>query len=51
MPAKVEKVGGRYQVRTPNGLKARGTSKEKAQKQVRLLEAIDHGWKPKKRGK
>jgi hypothetical protein len=37
---------GKVQVRTPHGVKAKGTTPEKARKQARLLNAIDHGWKP-----
>lgn len=33
-------------MRTPNGVHAKRTTKAKAQAQVRLLNAIDHGWKP-----
>ncbi len=48
MPVKIRKVGNRYRVSTPSGTKAKGTTKAKAQKQRRLLNAIDHGWKPSK---
>jgi hypothetical protein len=48
MPAKVSKVKGGYQVRTPNSVHAKKTTKAKAKAQVRLLNAVDHGWKPKK---
>lgn len=53
MPVKVKKKGGKYQVSTPHGVKAKGTTKAKAAKQKRLLNAVEHGWKPtkKKRGK
>lgn len=50
MPARKRKVhrGGHvvYQVSTPNGVHAKGTTKEKAEAQIRLLDAIDHGFKP-----
>jgi hypothetical protein len=46
MPAKITKKDNKYQVSTPNGVHAKGTTKEKAKAQVRLLNAIDHGWKP-----
>ena len=46
MPARIRKVKGGYQVRTPNRVHAKKTSKAKAKKQARLLNAIDHGWKP-----
>jgi len=45
MPVKVRKVDG-YQVRTPGGVKAKHTTKAKAERQKRLLNAVEHGWKP-----
>ena len=54
MPATKRKVKGGYQVSTPSGVKSKKTSKKRADAQIRLLNAIDHGWKPtgkKKRGK
>jgi hypothetical protein len=47
MPVKIvkNKQGG-YTVRTPNAVHAKNTTKEKALAQQRLLNAIDHGWKP-----
>jgi hypothetical protein len=35
-----------YKVTSPNGVKAKSTTKSKAKKQVRLLNAIDHGFEP-----
>ena len=50
MPATIKKVGkGKFQVKTPNMVHAKGTTLEKAEKQKRLLQAIDHGWKPTKK--
>ena len=46
MPVEVRRVDGKYSVSTPGGTKAAGTTKKKAQRQARLLRAIDHGWKP-----
>jgi ribosomal protein S6E (S10) len=46
MPVKIKKQGSRYQVSTPGGIKARGTTMENAKAQERLLNAIDNGWKP-----
>lgn len=47
MPAKVKKnKNGSFSVRTPNAVHAKGTTKAKAVAQQRLLNAIDHGWKP-----
>ena len=54
MPAKViKKDSGKYEVKTPNAVHAKGTTKAKAEAQQRLLNAVDHGWKPtgKKRSK
>lgn len=45
MPVKVKKVNS-YQVSTPGGVKAKGTTKKKAEAQKRLLNAVEHGWKP-----
>ena len=49
MPAKVKKTDGKYRVSTPGGVKAKGTTKAKAEAQQRLLNAVDHGWKPTKK--
>jgi len=47
MPVKIKSVGhGKVQVRTPGGVKAKATTPSKAAKQKRLLNAIEHGWKP-----
>jgi hypothetical protein len=52
MPVKVAKLpSGHYRVSTPNGVKAKDTTEEKAKRLKRLLNAVDHGWKPTKRGK
>ncbi len=48
MPATIKKVGDKFQVRTPNGIHAKHTTKAKAEAQVRLLNAIDHGFKPRR---
>lgn len=45
MPVKIKKVDG-YRVSTPHGVKAKGTTKAKAESQKRLLNAVEHGWKP-----
>lgn len=42
MPVSVSKTDGKYQVRTPSGVKAKGTTKAKAKAQQRLLNAIEH---------
>ncbi len=46
MPVKIRKTGGKYRVSTPSGVKAKGTSLAKAKSQRRLLNAVEHGWKP-----
>lgn len=54
MPVKVRKTKkGKYRVSTPHGVKAKGTTKKKAEAQKRLLNAVEHGWKPgrKRRGR
>ena len=46
MPVSIHKRGNRYEVDTPNQVHAKGTTKAKAVRQARLLNAIDHGWTP-----
>lgn len=47
MPAKEHKLSsGMYSVSTPNATHAKSTTKAKADAQVRLLNAIDHGFVP-----
>lgn len=45
MPVTIKKVDG-YKVSTPHGTKAKSTSLKKAMGQKRLLQGIEHGWKP-----
>lgn len=49
MPVSIKKKNGKYEVRTPSGVKSKGTTKEKAKKQKRLINAIEHGFKPRKK--
>ena len=43
MPVRISKVkGGRVRVSTPGGVKSKSTTLEKAKKQERLLNAIEH---------
>lgn len=43
MPVKEKKLpSGKVQVSTPGGIKAKATTKKKADAQARLLNAIDH---------
>jgi hypothetical protein len=48
MPYKIKKKDGNYEVSSPHGKKAKGTTKKKAEAQVRLLNAVEHGWTPTK---
>lgn len=42
MPYKIRKKDGdKYEVRSPSGVRAKGTTKAKAKAQVRLLHAIE----------
>lgn len=50
MPVKISKRGSKYRVSTPNMVHAKGTTKAKAMKQMRLLNAVDHGWMPTGKG-
>jgi hypothetical protein len=49
MPVSIRKVKGGYRVSTPGGIKAKRTTKAKAQRQARLLRAIEHGFVPSKK--
>jgi len=49
MPIKITRVKGGVRVSTPHGVKAKKTTMVKAKKQERLLNAIEHGWKPRKK--
>jgi hypothetical protein len=47
MPVRIKKIGGGMaRVSTPGGVKAKKTTLRNAYAQKRLLNAIDHGWKP-----
>lgn len=46
MPTSISNIGGKYRVSTPGGIKAHGTTRANAERQARLLRAIDHGWHP-----
>ncbi len=50
MPVRITKVDG-FRVSTPGGVKAKRTTRAKAEKQKRLLNAIEHGFVPRKRKK
>lgn len=51
MPVRVSKSKGGYRVSTPHGVKAKHTTKAKAEAQERLLNAIEHNpdFKPRKK--
>jgi len=46
MPVKIKRVRDGYSVSTPSGTKAKKTTKKKAKKQERLLNAVERGWRP-----
>ena len=46
MPVTVTKRGKGFEVRTPNAVHAKSTTKAKAAAQARLLNAVEHGFKP-----
>lgn len=47
MPVRTRELkSGKVQVRTPGGVKAKATTPAKAVRQKRLLDAVEHGWKP-----
>jgi hypothetical protein len=41
--------GGKVRVSTPGGVKSKATTPAKAKSQERLLNALDHGYKPRKK--
>jgi hypothetical protein len=48
MPYSISKIKGRFQVKGPSGIHAKGTTKQKALAQVALLKAKEHNpdWEP-----
>ena len=46
MPVTVSKSDGGYRVSTPHGVHAKNASLKNAMAQKRLLNAVDHGWRP-----
>ncbi len=47
MPYKETKLADeKFQVTSPHGVKAKGTTKKKADAQMRLLRGVEHGWVP-----
>lgn len=50
MPYKLHEIGGKYEVMNiDSGRKHGKTSKKKAEAQMRLLRAIEHGYIPKRK--
>lgn len=48
-PTRIKRLSsGKYQVRTPHGIKARGTTLARAQAQARLLRGVEHGMVPRR---
>ena len=45
MPVHIRHTDG-YRVSTPGGVKAKKTSLKNAMAQKRLLQGVEHGWKP-----
>lgn len=47
MPYDTKPVGkGKVRVTSPHGVKAKATTPAKAKRQMNLLRAVEHGWKP-----
>jgi len=47
MPYRTRSVGhGKVRVTSPHGTKAKATSPAKAKRQMNLLRAVKHGWRP-----
>jgi hypothetical protein len=47
MPVKIKKLkNNRFQVATPNMVHAKSATLENAMAQKRLINAVEHGWKP-----
>ena len=46
MPARIKKVDGGYSVKTPTATHAKKTTLTNAKRQQRLLNALEHGFKP-----
>ena len=51
MPVTIKKTSKGYRVSTPGGVKAKSTTKAKAEGQKRLLNAVKHGFTSAKRKK
>ena len=46
-PVKITKTDHKYRVSTPHGVKAKHTTKAKAEAQRRILNAVEHtSWRP-----
>lgn len=53
MPIRIRRTDKGFEVSTPGGIKAKGTTRTNAERQRRLLNAIEHDpdFKPRKRKK
>lgn len=49
MPYKMTKTDGKYRVSGPSGVHAKGTTRAKAESQMRLLRGVEHGMIPRRR--
>lgn len=45
---KIKLADGTYKVISPNGVHSKHTTLSNANKQIRLLQGVEHGWKPTK---
>lgn len=47
MPYQTAKLrSGKYRVSGPSGVHAKSTTAKKAKAQIRLLQGVEHGWRP-----
>jgi hypothetical protein len=47
MPYKATRTSsGKVRVTSPHGVKSKGTTPANAKRQMNLLRAVEHGWKP-----
>lgn len=44
----IKRPDGKVTVKTPHGIKAKATTVKKAMAQRRLLQGVEHGWRPSK---
>ena len=46
MPVRITKINGKYRVTHGGKVSAKATTARKAERQRRLLEGVERGWKP-----